>query len=593
MKKKKQKIPVNDQLVNDITPLEFTFKRNYFFVGEQKMSMMGVMKYPTQPSYGFLSKMMNINGTIASIYFTPIDSGEFVANLSSTITRLKGELAMEKKPFMINRIQKSIEDAHKLLTHIDQEGESVGQMGIVILPFGDEEEVFIKNQKKVKQTILFTKSSVRNISFLQQQSYQYASPFCHGNEEVSSIVSRVIPMSSFTGGFPFSSNTFNDGSGYYFGKDSDGGLIILNPWIRSESRTNTNFTIMGVAGVGKSTMVKNLILMEYMSGTKIIIIDPEREYKELTKNLDGDWINAGGGISGKINPLQVKLYPIDEDDEKEQQLPPLALHMKFLETFFKLYIPSLQEVDLAIITRELRNIYEQFGMDFDTDFSEIRADQFPVLKDLYDIFMASSNDRYQDIALLLEDMTIGSDSFMWNGQTSLHTNANIVCIDTDDLQKSSDTVKRTQYFNVLSYAWDMISHNRDERVLLISDEAYLMIDPDVPESIKFLRNASKRARKYETGIAVISHSVVDFLDPKVKMHGQALLDIPSYKILMGADGQNLMEQKELFGLTQKEEEILSQKIRGKAICIMGSKKIEVTFDIPEYRFRYFGKSGGR
>lgn len=51
----------------------------------------------------------------------------------------------------------------------------------------------------------------------------------------------------------------------------------------------------GVAGVGKSTAIKYIALAEFMIGTKIIFIDPEREYRELCENLGGDWINAAGG----------------------------------------------------------------------------------------------------------------------------------------------------------------------------------------------------------------------------------------------------------------------------------------------------------
>ena len=46
-----------------------------------------------------------------------------------------------------------------------------------------------------------------------------------------------------------------------------------------------------------------------MTGTKIIMIDVEREYKELTENLDGDWLNVGSGAGGIINPLQIKDVP--------------------------------------------------------------------------------------------------------------------------------------------------------------------------------------------------------------------------------------------------------------------------------------------
>jgi hypothetical protein len=146
---------------------------------------------------------------------------------------------------------------------------------------------------------------------------------------------------------------------------------------------------------------------------------------------------------------------------------------------------------------------------------------------------------YADLACLLKDVSEGSDSFLWNGHSTLQADSSCICLDTHDLQNTSDNVKRTQYFNILTWCWEQMSRNRTERVLLIADEAYLMIDPNVPQSLVFLRNVAKRARKYEAGIAIISYSVVDFLDESIRMYGQALLDIPCFKILMGCDGKNL------------------------------------------------------
>ena len=51
--------------------------------------------------------------------------------------------------------------------------------------------------------------------------------------------------------------------------------MIVDTWKRGNDRTNSNMVVMGVAGVGKSTAVKHIILSEYMKGTKIIFIDPE------------------------------------------------------------------------------------------------------------------------------------------------------------------------------------------------------------------------------------------------------------------------------------------------------------------------------
>ena len=51
-------------------------------------------------------------------------------------------------------------------------------------------------------------------------------------------------------------------------------------------------------------------------------------------------------------------------------------------------------------------------------------------------------------------------------------------------------------------------------------------------------------------LAIISHSIIDFLDDSVKMYGQAILDMATYKIL-------------------------------------------AKFEMYPHEFEYFGKSGGR
>ena len=94
-------------------------------------------------------------------------------------------------------------------------------------------------------------------------------------------------------------------------------------------------------------------------------------------------------------------------------------------------------------------------------------------------------------------------------------------------------------------------------------------------------------------INLISHSVVDFLAPEIKMYGQALLDIPCFKVLMGSDGRNLTELKELYNLTDAEESLLEQKKRGSALLMVGSKRLKEDFEIPQYKFEYMGKAGGR
>lgn len=593
-KKQDNETLINHSILNIITPIGLELKRNSLVIGENKGRVYGVIKYPQKVDYGWLAKITNIPGTVVGITFVPIDNGTFISGLSKNIIQHRSQAEAAKDPLVRQRAERAASDGEKIMLQIDREGETVGTMVISIMALARDEGNFNKICRKTEGILASNKCKTRIMANLQAQAFKGISPYYTRDEAIEEVLKRIIPMSSFVGGFPFSSSGYNDGTGYYFGRDNSGGLVVLDPWIRGNDRTNSNFTIMGVAGVGKSVTIKHIALSEYMKGTKIIFIDPEREMKELCHALDGDWINAGGGSKGKINPLQIRPTPVDDEDTYYQDegngMGDMAIYMKNLDIFFGLYIPSLTDQQKAVLKNTLIDLYNDFNIYWDTDIRQLANEDFPVFLDLYNLLKENG---HKELALLLQDIALGSDAFLWNGHSTIKTHTRCICLDTHDLQNTSDHIKRTQYFNILTWCWQQMSADRNEPVLLICDESYLMVDPNVPQSLVFLRNVEKRARKYEAGVAIISHSVVDFLDPKVKLYGQALLDIPTYKILMGCDGMNLIETKKLFNLTDAEEQLLAQKKRGNALVMIGSKRLSVNFTIPDYKFKYMGTAGGR
>ncbi|MFI3249938.1 MAG: hypothetical protein R3Y07_03125 [Eubacteriales bacterium] len=331
------------------------------------------------------------------------------------------------------------------------------------------------------------------------------------------------------------------------------------------------------------------------------------DYKDLCRNLGGDVINAVGGSKGMINPLQVRPSPKDENLSENEHalyqdegygLNDLALHMKNIEIFFNLYIPSITDMQRAVLKKCLVELYGNFGIDWKTDVTHFAPTDFPIFEDLYHLVVQKSKteqDRqvYADLSMLLNDLATGSDSFIWNGHSTVSSDSQFICLDTHELQGTSDSVKRTQYFNILTYCWEQMSRNRQERVMLVCDEAYLMIDTKVPQSLVYLRNVMKRARKYEGSLAIISHAVTDFLSESIKQYGQALLDVPCYKILLGTDGPNLKETANLYDLTEAEQELLLARKRGVALFMVGSKRFKIDIKIPEYKMKYMGNAGGR
>lgn len=614
MKKKLKDIPVieltNNALANIITPLGIEFTKNTIMLGESEGKIYGITKYPQKVEMAWLSKICNIPNTLVTVSIQPVDNSTLVNALSRSVVQQRGIAEGAKDPLTRQRAEKAADDGERIIMQIDREGETVGLMSIAIMPHTKDDKILKRIFRQAEGVVASLKCKMRVLPNLQKESFQHIAPCYPSNKKIESILQRLVPMSTFVGGFPFASTGFNDGAGYYWGQDTSGSLVVVDPWKRGNDRTNTNFVIMGNSGTGKSTAIKHILISEYMNGTKIIVIDPESEYKDLCRNLKGDVISAVGGSKGMINPLQVRPSPKDTPSDNNNEgdeplytdegdgLNDLALHIKNLEIFFNLYIPSISDMQRAVLKSCIVELYKEFGIDWQTDVSDFAPTDFPIFADLYKLVQLKSDETperqiYGDLALLLTDLAMGSDSFLWNGHSTVSSDSSFICLDTHELQETSDHIKRTQYFNILTYCWEQMSKNRKERVLLVCDEAYLMIDTQVPQSLVYLRNVMKRARKYEGALAIISHAVTDFLSESIKQYGQALLDVPCYKILLGTDGPNLRETAKLYDLTEAEQELLLARKRGVALFMVGSKRFRLSVVVPPYKMKYMGSSGGR
>lgn len=599
-------VPVNAALQANITPIGLEFEMNRLRLGENYCCVFAITNYPSECDYGWYSKLTNIPGTVVSINYEPIDNGAAVSEISKKIRMLRGQAAGTKDPRERQRCQKAADDQEKIMYRMDQNGEVMGKWNTTIMVLSRDLDDFNARCDRVKNTASILGCKLRILANLQKEGYQQISPTYPQIKRIQEISSRYFPVSTFVGGFPFSSGGFNDGSGFYLGRNSNGGMILLDLWKRDRNRANSNITIVGGSGSGKSTAIKHIIASEYARGTKIIVIDPESEYKDMCINplFSGDWIDVAGGRGGRINPLQIRPVPPDADEAAEavtskDSIGDLAIHLKTLDTFFKLYIPSMDDRLRALLNKVLVEMYAQYGITWDTDVSSWGAERFPTLGSLYDIIekRAKSDDRnaayYEDLRTYLESAANGADHQLWNGYTTINPASGFIVLDTKSLIQMSGTVLAAQYFNVLSWCWEQITRDRTERIMLVADECWTMIDPRCPQSLEFLKNAEKRARKYEGSIVVGTQSTSDFLDPAVKFFGQAVLDLPTYKLLFSMDGDSLKQATELFSLNEAQNELISSNQRGLALMKVGSQAVKVRFVLSDERLEMFGRGGGR
>jgi hypothetical protein len=160
-----------------------------------------------------------------------------------------------------------------------------------------------------------------------------------------------------------------------------------------------------------------------------------------------------------------------------------------------------------------------------------------------------------------------------------------------ELQNAEDQVKRAQYFNVLSFAWNIIERDRKEKTILVVDEAWMLVDPQTPQAIAFLRDTSKRIRKYNGSLVVIIQNIIDSLAPEVQRYGQALLDNPTFKLLLAQGEKDLETISGLMNLSEAEHDLLANAKRGEGLFVAGTQKIHIKIEAAPYELQYLTGGG--
>lgn len=529
---------------------------------------------------GWLAKFTEDVGAIFSINIEPIDNAQLIEHLDARI-RDASSLSKIAKNESIKQVREAeVKEASEIIGRMINNNEVVSYLTIYICISAQNEQDLISKCKEVERVVQKLKLKIRPVTnFLLKSGFKAVAPFFTIQKDLTEYFKRNILTSSFTGGFLFNTNTFIDKEGYCFGINQNGGIIIFNIWKKDYDRTNSNMVIVGSSGSGKSLATKHIIYNE-LPRTKLLIIDPEAEYTYLAKNLKGKIIECGGSNSGyTLNPLQVR---INKDDE--ENLNALAIHFQFLHTFFEILFPSLTDIEFSILDRVLEELYLKFNITTNTDISRLENTEFPLLEDLY-YLLENKNEveykpEYEKLLSLIRPIAIGQASSLWNGYTDITVDTGLTIFNTKNMQEFQIQYKRAQYYNIMSYAWEIISKNKDEFDCLIADECHVLVDPNIPQTLEYVRNISKRARKYNSSIIVITQSIEDFLNEKIKLYGQSLLANSTYKLFFKMDGQDLRDVVKVFSLSKKEEELIYNAKRGECLLSAGNRKIFVNVKVP-------------
>lgn len=187
---------------------------------------------------------------------------------------------------------------------------------------------------------------------------------------------------------------------------SNNSLVILDRF----SLHNANSIVFAQSGSGKSYTTKVEILRQLMQGTKVLVIDPEREYKRLSETVGGTYIKLSARSKEKINPFDLATTFHNKSD--------LAEHVQDLTAVIDLMAEGLDKREKAAVDKAILKVYKK-----------AKKEQ-PLLEDLY----AELHGLGQlQLCERLEKYITGSSSEIFNSHTNINLENRLVIFDIKDM----------------------------------------------------------------------------------------------------------------------------------------------------------------
>ena len=470
-------------------------------------------------------------------------------------------------------------------------------------------------QADVSMELTREKLSVDRLTLRQKEGFIACMP-C-GHNVFGTQFERVLPASAVANCYPFNYSGKTDPHGFYLGKDKYGTNVIVDFDRRSDDKTNSNVLILGNSGQGKSYLLKLILTNTRMAGKSVICLDAEQEYKDLCNNLGGCYIDL---MSGEyiINPLEPKEWsdtgdgkaaveadPLSDTDagsacpEAFRKATRLSQHIAYLKDFFRVY-KDFNDAQIDALEILLTKLYGQFGIYDNTDYDKLKAEDYPVMADLYGIVESEylkyekgskslfTEDLLRELCLGLNSMCVGAESKFFNGHTNI-TDDKFICFGVKGLMDANKKLKDAMLFNILSYMNHKLLTKGHTAASI--DELYLFLTNLT--AIEYIRNASKRVRKKESSIILASQNIEDFLLPEIKEFTKPLFSIPTHQFLFNGGNINAKDYIDALQLEESEFDLIKYPERGTCLFKCGNERYLLQVKAPEYKAKLFGEAGGR
>lgn len=540
-----------------IAPSSLEINSSYFRLGNKYGRTLYVYAYPRQLYTGWLSSIINADEVLdIAMFIYPVESEVVMKNLRRKVTQLEASQSInsEKGKVRDPSLEAAISDAEELRDQLQLGAERFFRYGLYVTLYADSLDEMAFMQHKIESTLgqqlVFSKVA----SSQQEQGVQSTAPQLADQLQIRHNMNTGAISTSF----PFTSADLTQEKGVLYGINMhNNGLVIFDRF----SLENANMVVFAKSGAGKSFAVKLEAVRSMMTGTEIIIIDPENEYQKLAEAVGGSYVQMSLNSDIRINPFDLPRV-VDEDDANDS----LRANLITLHGLIKLMI-SNQAVSLtpnqeADLDQALIDTYARVGITSDPLTHQSTP---PTIGDLYDTLLHMGGSG-PELAQRLRKYTAGTFAGIFSQQSNVDINNNMVVF---NIQALEEELRPIAMHIILNHIWNKTRTDKRKRMLII-DEAWQLMKYE--DSANFMFSLAKRARKYYLGLTTITQDVEDFMASKM---GRAIVANASMQLLLKQSSSAVDVLADVFKLTEEERKRLNNFPVGQGLFFAGQNHVHI------------------
>jgi len=419
----------------------------------------------------------NININI-SIFYEKQDTYKTIKELTYHIGNIGVELKDNNQNKQdIDIAAFSYNDAKYIRKEMQINNEELYYMYIYLMVFSKNKKELEYLLNKIEGISQSRGIQTRRAYFREEQSYISTLPFMQNHSDIKNVSRRNILTNGLVSTYPFVSSSIFDENGIFIGTNVYNNSLVFIDRYNTEKYKNANICIFGTSGAGKSYYTKLLILRNSLLGIEQYIIDPEREYINICKNLEGTFLKIGPSSSTYINIFDIRKECIEDSDKGY-----LITKIGKLIGFFNLIFGEMNEEEKAILEEKIIECYKEKDITFDDDSLYIeknigghierkfkQSEEMPILEDLYNIF--NKDEKTKIFALKLIPFIKGSLKF-FNHHTNVEINSKLIVADIYEL--GEENIKYGMYIFIELF-YDKIKKDRNVKKAIYLDEIWRLI----------------------------------------------------------------------------------------------------------------------